>query len=189
MSDFEINIEGDFLKAIRHMKKDMEKTAARILRKTANQTDKEIHRVVTAKELINIDFDDFTKRKKTRTIIRHSDLKGGIEDMNIVISITNKAHTSYRFLPTYRVIGRGKYWVGKIYGKSTAFYGGGAFVVPGKKPLFVRESTNRYPIKPVFGPSVPAMLEKAGLLPGVFAFTEMNLRANLLKGIGIDLDI
>lgn len=186
MSEFAINIEGDFLKQLPKMKKDMEKTARRILRKTANQTDIEIHRLVTANELMNIDLKDF---RKTKTLIRFSDIKGGIEDMQISVRVTGRPHTSYRFQPNYRIIGRGKYWVGKIYGKNTAFYGGKAFAIPGKKPLFVRESTYRYPIRPVFGPSVADMLDKTGLTPTIAAFTEMNLRVNLLKGIGEDLDM
>lgn len=186
MSDFEVNIEGDFIKQFGSMKKDLEKVTQRILRKTANETDKEIHRIITQNHLMDIDMKDF---KKTRTLIRHSELKGGIDGMNITITVTNKAHTSYRFFPTYRTIGRGKYWIGKIHGKNEAFYGGQAFAIPGKKPLFVRESTARLPIKPVFGPTASALLEAGNYTPKLVDFSGDRLRANLLKGIGEDLNL
>lgn len=185
-NDFEVSIEGDFIKQFGTMKKDLEKLTQRILRKTANQTDVEIHRVITSNQLMDIDIKDF---RKTKTLVRHSDLKGGIDGMNITITVTSKAHTSYRFFPTYRVIGRGKYWVGKIHGKNTAFYGGQAFALPGKKPLFARESTDRFPIKPVFGPTASDLLERGNYTPKVVTFSESSLRANLLKGLGEDINI
>lgn len=189
MSEFEINIEGNFLKQIPGMKKDLEKSAQSALRKTANQTDKEIHRLVTVNNLIDISLNDFLKSKKTRTVLRINDLKGGIEDMNINILITSKAHTSFRFMPRSIGPAKKKVWIGRIYGRASKFYGGQAFSLKGKKPLFVRESTYRFPLKPVFGPTVPDMMDKTGLTSKVVAFTEANLRDNLLKSIGDELDI
>lgn len=189
MKDFEINIESDFIKAIPKFKKDIDKLAVSALRKTANQSDKEIYRLVTDNNLIHITFEEFVKRAKTRTVVRFSDLKGGIEDMNIKISITNRAHTSYRFFPTYMGAAKKKIWIGKIHGRAKKFYGGAAFKLPKAKPLFVRTSKHRYPLKPVFGPSVPDMLERAGLLPKLFSFTEENLRVNLSKSFKDNLDL
>lgn len=189
MKDFEVSIESNFLKSIPNLKKDIDKLAVSALRKTANQTDREIHRLATEHKLIDISFDDFVRRAKTRTIVRFSDLKGGIEDMNIKISITSRAHTSFRFMPSYIGPTKKKVWVGRIHGKVKRFYGGAAFAIPKKKPLFVRTSKYRYPLKPVFGPSVPSLLEKAGLLPSVYEFASMNLKVNLTKSFKNNLDL
>jgi hypothetical protein len=189
MSDFEIKIEGNFINQIYKMKKDLEKTARRVLRKTATQIEKEMHRIVTANNLMDIDFKDFTKGRHKTIFKDDSALKGGIDGMQVTITIKKTPHTSYRFQPTYKVIGPGKYWVGKIYGENKAFYGGRAFKIAGLKPLFARTGSNRYPFKAVFGPSVPAMIDKLGYTPTIVAFADMNLRVNLLKGIGKDLDI
>jgi hypothetical protein len=185
MTNF-VNIEGNFIAQFGTMKKDLEKVAQRILRKTANQTDKEVHRLVTANKLIDINLKDF---RKTKTLIRHSDLKGGIDGMSITISITSKAHTSYRFFPSYVGVAKKKVWMGRIHGKAKRFYGGQAFSLPGKKPLFVRESTSRFPIKPVFGPTVSEMLDRGGHVPKLVSFSEESLRANLSKSIGDNLKI
>lgn len=186
MAEFEVEIEGNFIAQFGKMKKDLEKTTIRQLRKTANQTDIEIHRVVTANKLMDIDLKDF---RKTKTLIRHSELKGGIEGMNITITVTGRSHTSYRFFPNYIGPAKKKVWIGKIYGKAQKFYGGQAFALPGKKPLFSRESTDRYPIKPVFGPKVSVMLESTGLIKNIYSFSESALRVNLMKGIGSDLKL
>lgn len=186
MGDVTVSIEGDFLKLIRDSEKDLEKVIQKSLRKAATDVEKEIHRTVVANKLMDIDFKDF---KKTKTLMRRTDLSGGVANMSIDISINAKAHTSYRFFPKSISKGKSKIWFGSVYGKSKRFYGGKAFQIKGKKPLFVREGKDRLPIKPVFGPNAVDLLDKTNNTNKIIEFADLALRIHLSEGIEKDFPL
>ena len=178
-----VTIEGNFLSAVRRAKKNLNESLKRSMKRAASDLEVEIHRTVVDGKLMKIKFEEF---KKTKTLMRVTDLSGGIAHMNIVVSVTGKPHTSYRFFPRQVMRGRKKFWAGRIYGELKLFYGGQGFQIPGKKPLFVREGKGRFPIKPVFGPSVPRMLEKIGCVPRLIETAGILLRIRLAETIDED---
>lgn len=181
-----IKIEGNFISKIRQAGGSIVKAVQSSLRMSAKETEVEIHSVVTKKKLMNITFEDF---RKTKTLMRSVNLKGDVDSMFVEIVVKGVPHTSYRFWPKSTPSRGRKLWFGYIYGKSKRFYGGKAFAIPGKKPLFVRSGSERFPVKPVFGPSVPSMLIKEGHDKTILNFAEETLIKRLSKSMGDDFPL
>ena len=185
-NEFEISIEGNFIAQFGKTKKNIEKLAQRALRKTALQTETEIEKILQQHKLIDHSLKSLRQSKVLR---RYSDLKSGIDQMNIRITVSDKPQNTYRFWPTYVTSGKKGYWYGTIAGRRQKLADGKAFFKGKWKTTYYRQSTDRYPWVKFKGPSVGELLTDGSHIPRILRLSSHKLRVNLLKAMGKELEI
>jgi hypothetical protein len=185
MADFEVNIEGDVIKQFGTMKKDVEKLARRAITKSAKQTEEEISRLVDSNKLLNMGLKTL---KKSRTLIRHSDIKSGIDGMKITLIISDRPQNSYRFWPSYATSGGATKspWRGTIAGRAGLLKGENSnktFFIGRFKTMYYRKGEDKYPFVKFKGPSLGEMFQDKGLDSSVARYAGTVLQVNFSKAL------